>query len=145
MRPTDSTRRPVFINFLGSILGLPPSAIRFALCSSISRERSRSAAVITQLLDSTLAIVRTPRIMGSVSVGSGWAKVVSVRNDSESNGVGSSVSLPRTIVVMMKTGNCESGGAMIEGRGRQLCSLNNCFRRAVSYQMVAVKNAFKTR
>lgn len=102
------------------MIGLPPSAIRFAFLSSICRARSRSAAFISQLLDSTLAMVRIPRIMGSVMVGSGWASVVSVRNDSESKGVGSSESLPRTIVEMTKNGNCESGGAMIDGRGRQL-------------------------
>jgi hypothetical protein len=78
-------------------------------------------------------MLRTPRMMGSVSVGSGCANVVSVRNDSESNGVGPKESLPRTIVVTTKKGSCESGGAMMDGRGRQLYSLNNCFLRAVSY------------
>ena len=138
IRPTDRIRNPVFRSFLGSILGLPPSATRFAFFSSRWRKRSRSAAFMTQLLDSTFAMLRTPRIIGSVSVGSGCDNVVSVKSDSESNGVGSSESLPRVIVVITKNGNCESGGAMMDGRGRQLCSLNNCFLRAASYDRYLV-------
>jgi hypothetical protein len=117
IRPTDKLLNTVLRIFLGSILGLPPSAIRFAFLASISRVCSRSAAFMTQLPDSTLAIVRMPRTIGSVNVGSGWANVVSVKNDSESNGVGSSESLPRAIVVMKKKGSCESGGTMMDGRG----------------------------
>ena len=44
-------------------------------------------------------------MMGSVIVGSGWANVESIANDSESKGVGSTDSRPRATVVITNTGN----------------------------------------
>jgi len=50
-------------------------------------------------------MVRNPKITGSVMVGSGWARVESVKKLSESNGVGSTESLDKTIVKPTKTGS----------------------------------------
>lgn len=79
-------------------------------------------------------------MMGSVMVGSGCASVANVRKDSESNGVGSTESLARTMVEMTKIGSCDSGGAMIDGRGRHLCSTNSSFLRAVNWRKKVSRN-----
>jgi hypothetical protein len=65
-------------------------------------------------------------------VGSGCDNDMSVRKDSESKGVGSADNRDKTTDMRTKSGSCDRAGDIIEGRGRQLCSSNNCFRRAVS-------------
>ena len=107
MRTTDKKRSVVLTIFWGCIMRalFPNSALFLSFISCICRVRSRSAAVMTQLLDSTLAIVSIPRRIGNVIVGSGWASVESVAKDSESKGVGSTDSRPKAIVVITKTGN----------------------------------------
>lgn len=133
MRPTESSRNPVLIIACGLINFWPASTAFFIFSSSTSRALTRSAAVITQLLDSTLPIVRTPRMIGSVIVRSGCARVVRVQKDSESNGVGSMDIRPNAMVMTTKTGSWTSGGITIEGNGWHLYSLKSSLRLCVSY------------
>jgi hypothetical protein len=74
---------------------------------------------MTQFPDSTFAMVRKPSTTGSVIVGSGCIKEVNVKKLSESNGVGSTESLLRTIVNPTNTGSWDSGGMIMEGNGLQ--------------------------
>lgn len=52
---------------------------------------------------------------------------MSVRKDSESNGVGSSDNRPKAIVPMMNIGSCDRGGMIMDGSGRHLCILKSSF------------------
>ena len=132
MRKTDNPRRKLLITLPGCIFGFPPAAMRWSSASATFRTCSRSAALSTQLPDSTLAIVRKPRMTGSVMVGSGCASEASVKNDSESNGVGSMDNRDSTTVNIKKTGSWDSGGTRIVGSGVQRCSLSSSFRLVVS-------------
>lgn len=60
--------------------------------------------------------------MGRVAVGSGRAKELRVRNDSESSGVGRTERLEKKMVERMKRGSWVTAGTIIVGRGAQECS-----------------------
>lgn len=129
----DNPLKRVFKTFPGCKRGFPPSATRLDSCSAIWRCCSRSAAFMTQFPDSTFAMVRKPSTTGSVIVGSGCINEVNVKKLSESNGVGLTESLLRTIVNPTNTGSCDSGGIIMEGNGLQWCSWKSSFRLAVNY------------
>ncbi len=138
MRIIESPLNPVLMILRGWIRIFPPAAIRLASSTSDNRCCSRSAAFIIQLPDSTLAMVKKPSTIGKVIVGSGCAKLVKVKNDSESKGVGVWESWFSTIVNPTKKGSCDNGGMSMDGRGLHLYNLKSSFRLAVSWKRLAI-------
>ena len=132
MRTMESPRKIFLRTLPGCNRGFPPSKMRFLSAWFAFRTCSLSTAFRTQLPDSTFAMVRSPKITGSVMVGSGWVRVDNVKKLSESNGVGSTESLNKTTVKPTKKGSWVNGGIMIEGNGLHLYCLKSSFRRAVS-------------
>lgn len=131
MRRTESPLSAVLTTFPSLMLLVPFSVILFAFSCSSLRSFARSVAFISQLLDSTFAMVIRPKTMGRVMVGSGCARVVKVKKDSESKGVGSCDSLLRMMVKPINTGSWDSGGSIIVLRGPHLCFWRSFFRNAV--------------
>lgn len=135
-RPIEATLRTDLITLLPSKWMLPCLAassrdlLYFSSAAALSR---LCVSVRNQLEDSTFASVRKPRTMGRVVVGSAWDRLLNVRKDSESNGVGDCERWPKTTEETKNKGSCVTTGTTDVSRGRQLCCLNRFFSLADIY------------
>lgn len=131
IRPTEAILKANLMNLPHSNLNsfaLTP----FSNLASATAFLCRFAFVINQLELSTFARVRQPRMIGSMLVRSTPDKLVNIRKDSNSKGVGGCERWPRTKEPPTKSGSCVITGRRYVLNGRQLCSLSSCLRRTAN-------------